>query len=300
MTVLEPIKTMKLYTQVARVFNELRELGIDDDDPIRVADLLPFDQYHYEGVTAVEEAIHACAINATKRVLEVGAGIGGPARYLADRVGCRVTALELQADLHAVGAQLTERCGLARYVAHRHSDFLDEHAAALDYTGHDSSARDSSGAAYDTLVSWLAFLHIPDRQRLFDRCMAVLKPGGYLYIEDFSKRGEFSPAELADLASKVYCRDLPTQPEYVAQVMAAGFGNVQVTDMTEPWTCFVRQRYDAFCGARARHMRVHGAEIVDGLDDFFATMAQLYEGGNLGGLRLVAQKPLDYTEQSHR
>ena len=272
----QPIKTMKLYTDVDRVFNELGELGLGDNDPIRIEELTPFDQYHYEGTAAVEHAIKACGIDASQHVLEIGSGIGGPSRYIAHRTGCTVTALELQADLNETAARLTQRCGLAEHVQHRQGDFLDEQA---------------TGSGYDALVSWLAFLHIPNRQQLFARCMADLKPGGQLYIEDFSKRGDFSDQELFDLETKIYCRYVPTQDEYIDQVGAAGFTDIQAQDMTDSWTHFVRGRLDGFRSARTRHLRVHGPIIVDGLEEFYAAMTSLYEGGNLGGIRLVARKP---------
>ena len=50
------LKTMKLYAQVERVHNELRALGFDADTPLKVSDLTPFDQYHYFGSEAVDEA----------------------------------------------------------------------------------------------------------------------------------------------------------------------------------------------------------------------------------------------------
>jgi len=274
----EPIKTMKLYTDVDRIFNELRELGVAEHERIQIGALTPFDQYHYEGTAAVEYAINVCGINADQHVLEVGSGIGGPSRYIAHRTGCTVTALELQADLNQTAAQLTQRCGLADHVQHQQGDFLDT---------------DSIGDNYDALVSWLAFLHIPNRQHLFARCMASLKPGGYLFIEDFSKRGDFSAQELSDLETKIYCGYVPTQDEYIDQVAAAGFADIQADDMTESWTRFVRGRLDGFRAARERHLRVHNENIVAGLDDFFSTITNLYEGGNLGGIRLVARKPMD-------
>lgn len=272
----EAIKTMRLYTDTDRVFNELRELGVADQARIDVEMLTPFDQYHYEGTAAVEAAIQVCGINADQHVLEVGSGIGGPSRYIAHRTGCTVTALELQADLNETAVQLTQRCGLADRVQHRQGDFLVD---------------DSTESGYDALVSWLAFLHIPDRTQLFSRCMADLKAGGQIFIEDFSRRGEFSSQEVADLEAKIYCRYVPTQDEYIEQVAAAGFTDIHAEDMTEPWTHFVRGRLDGFRAARARHLRVHNEAIVAGLDDFFATMTSLYEGGNLGGIRLVARKP---------
>ena len=56
------IKSMKLYSRVERIYDELRNIGIGEDDPLTVADLLPFDQYHYFGALAVDEAIAALAI----------------------------------------------------------------------------------------------------------------------------------------------------------------------------------------------------------------------------------------------
>ena len=49
------IKSMKLYSRVERIYDELRNIGIGEDDPLTVADLLPFDQYHYFGTLAVDE-----------------------------------------------------------------------------------------------------------------------------------------------------------------------------------------------------------------------------------------------------
>lgn len=271
------IKTMKLYVQVERVFNELRELGYDDHAPVPVETLTQFDQYHYEGTDAVDNAIQLCGIRQDHHVLEVGSGIGGPARYVASQAQCQVTALELQEDLNDIGRHLTMRSGLADLVSHQAGDFLKVDLP-LDQ--------------YDALVSWLAFLHIPNRKRLFTRCFDHLKPGASLYIEDFSKLAPFTKQEIQDLESKIFCHYVPTTEEYVAQVEAAGFVDVEVEDMSVQWTRFVRSRFDSFCAARQRQLDVHGPAIVDGLDDFYGTMTSLYEGGNLGGIRLLARKPI--------
>ncbi|MFT5194479.1 MAG: cyclopropane fatty-acyl-phospholipid synthase-like methyltransferase [Cellvibrionaceae bacterium] len=270
------IKSMKLYIQVERVFNELRELGLADTDPVSVDTLVRFDQYHYEGVDAVDQAIQKCQIAPHHHVLEVGAGIGGPARYLAHRAGCHVTALELQADLNDIGRHLTARAGLSDSITHQVGDFLEANPAAEQY---------------DALASWLAFLHIPNRKLLFERCFDHLKPNASLFIEDFSKLHPFTAQESHDLESKIYCHYVPSPAEYVAHVEAAGFIDVQFDDMSTRWTQFVHERFDAFRSDRERQLRVHGAAVVEGLDDFYATMTALYEGGNLGGIRLTARKP---------
>jgi len=121
------IKSMGLYHHVERVVNELRDLGKAEGEPLRASDLTAFDQLHYHGTDAVDEAIRAMGIGAESSVLEIGSGFGGPARHLASASGAAVTALELQEDHHLVAVNLTRRCGLADRVSHVCGDFLTHH-----------------------------------------------------------------------------------------------------------------------------------------------------------------------------
>lgn len=61
---------------------------------------LPFDQHHYHGTDAIDEVVQKIGITSTSRVINIGSGLGGPARYLAGKLGCQVLAVELQPDLH--------------------------------------------------------------------------------------------------------------------------------------------------------------------------------------------------------
>lgn len=270
------IKTMRLYHGVERVFNELRALGIADDAPLDAAQLADFDQYHYLGVDAVRESIERLRIGGGCRVLDVGSGIGGPARHLAETSGCRVTALELQPDLHETAVELTRRCGLRDSIEHLHGDIM-----------HGAPRRGD----FDALVSWLTFLHIADRPGLYRHCFEALKPGAGMYVEDYFARGPLTAVEREELASEVYCEHVPTMEEYREELAGAGFRRIELIDVSAPWTAFVHARLRAFEAARARHAALHGERIVAGLERFYTVIARLFEGGNLGGVRLVAWKP---------
>ena len=102
---------MKLYDRVHRIHRELAAQSLSPDQPLKVSDLTPFDQFHYHGTKAVEEAIAALGLKPGMRVLDIGAGLGGPARYIAEKTGAHVTALELQEDL---SARLLEAAGAVR------------------------------------------------------------------------------------------------------------------------------------------------------------------------------------------
>lgn len=271
----QDIKTMQLYRKVERIHNELRARGINDHGALRVEDLVSLDQYHYNGTAAVDEAISALVVGPGSHVLDVGAGIGGPARYMAFKTGCRVTALELQSDLDRTAAGLTERCGLAGRVTHLCGDVL---SGMMD------------GGGFHALVSMLVFLHIPDRTTLFRRCHDALRLGGALFVEDYYQRGPLSDAERSALAEKVYCRYLPDFATYEAQLRDAGFTAIELRDQTESWAGFVAGRLAGFRDDRERLIAVHGQDLVDALDDFYATVDGLFAGGNLGGLRILARR----------
>ena len=154
------IKSMKLYSHLERITNELVAAGLDPEGPLTVADLSPFDNLHYHGTDAVERAIVELGLSADSKVAEVGSGLGGPARYMAERSGCHVTALELQADLNDTARALTQRSGLDALVTHIQGNVLAGDVPADAFTG---------------LVSMLCFLHIP---RIVRELCEVASPGG--------------------------------------------------------------------------------------------------------------------------
>lgn len=270
------IKTMKLYHQVDRVFDELTALGFGPEDPVDVTVLSNFDQYHYLGTEAVDEGIKRLAISANMSVLDVGGGIGGPSRHIAHSTGCQITALELQPDLDETARELTRRCGLSGKVTHLCGDILN----GAPETEH-----------YDALVSWLTFAHIPDRARLYARCFEALRPGGGLYAEDFFDRAALTKAEKKVLSIDVAIDYTPSFETYRNDLIDAGFVDIDLTDVSEPWTLYLGERAKGYRDNWDRNVSLHRAELVEGLDHFYFEVGKLFQGGNLGGIRIEAWKP---------
>lgn len=269
------MKAMRLYDQVDRILNELHHLGIDEEAPLSVEDLTPFDQYHYHGTDAVDEAARMLEADATTRILEIGSGIGGPARYMAQSTGCKVTALELQPDLNALSEQLTGRCGLADQIEHVCGNVLDK---PLD------------GRTYDAIMSFLVFLHIPPRSELFSVCHAALKPGGCMVIEDYIKLKEPTAQDAEALQVKVQCPYLPDMETYREHLEGAGFVSVEIEDMSKSWTSFTGERLAAYRARREHNVKVNGEDLTNGLDDFYATTSDLFARGVVGGVRILARR----------
>jgi sarcosine/dimethylglycine N-methyltransferase len=270
------ICSMPLYTHLERVERALAALGIGRGDPIRPEQLFAIDQWHYHGTDAIRAAAEALGLGPASRVLDVGSGIGGPARYLAHTTGCHVTALELQPELHEIGVDLTRRSGLEGQVTHLCGD-------ALTYP--------LPLAEFDAFVSWLAILHIADRPRLFARLARALRADGQCYVEDLSQRAPFAPRDLADLRGVVHGITVTSPADYAANLRSAGFTEVATTDLTSDWAPYAAERLGAWRQNRAAYAGVHGEGAYLAHEKFYAVIAQLYDSGSLGGIRLVARMP---------
>jgi cyclopropane fatty-acyl-phospholipid synthase-like methyltransferase len=268
------IESIPLYTHLDRINSGLAALGIGAADPIRPDQLFPLDQWHYHDTDAIRAAANHLGLGPASRVLEIGSGIGGPARYLAHSTGCHVTALELQPKVHAVAADLTQRCGLGGRVLHLCGD-------ALSHPIQD--------AAFDAMVSWLAVLHIPDRRRLYARLARALRPGGGCYVEDLCMRAPFAVQDQRDLRDIVFGVSVTGIDEHADDLRAADFIDVVATDQTADWAPYTSARLAAWQANHASYARAHGEGAYAAQELFYAVIARLFASGSLGGVRLVAR-----------
>jgi cyclopropane fatty-acyl-phospholipid synthase-like methyltransferase len=270
------IADMPLYTNLDRIARGLSAHGIGAEDAIPPEQLFDLDQWHYHGTDAIRAAADQLGLGPASRVLDVGSGVGGPARYLAYTIGCRVTALELQPNLNAVAVDLTRRSGLSERVTHILGD-------ALTYPLAERS--------YDAMVSWLAILHIADRPRLCARLVRALRSGGRCYIEDLCMRAPFAPDDLRDLREVVFGVTVTSIEDYAKDLRAAGLIDVAVTDLTGDWAPYAADRLRQWRRNHESYARVHGEGAYAAQERFYSVIARLYESGSLGGVRLVAQAP---------
>jgi SAM-dependent methyltransferase len=132
-------------------------------------DLAPVDEFHAGGRNATVRLAQLAGVTGFERVLDVGCGIGGPSRYLANTFGCRVTGLDLTPEFIALAGMLAQRTRLADKVTYRHGDALD---------------MPFPNASFDLVWSQNAAMNIGDRDRLYDEMRRVLAPSGRLALQD--------------------------------------------------------------------------------------------------------------------
>ena len=269
------IKSMKLYNNVERIFNELREIGKSTSDNLMVKDLSKFDQFHYHGTDAIDISIKKLGINDKSKILDVGSGIGGPARYIANKTGAEITAIELQSDQNNLANALTKRCGLSNKVTHICGDILDY---------------DFKNEKFDAVVSWLTLYHIPNHEILLNKLYDLLNSNGFFYTEDITSRIKLSDDEIKEIEKEIYGKHLPNFDKYISNLEKSGFKLIYSEDMSSSWAEFTKERIIQFNSEKERNLRVHGKEVVDSLNSFYNFVGKYYSNGKLGGIRFLAKK----------
>jgi ubiquinone/menaquinone biosynthesis C-methylase UbiE len=233
-------------------------------------DLFAFDQDHYGGIAAVDVLARRAGIGAPTRVLDVCAGLGGPARFLASRRGCQVVGLELHAGRAAAAARLTRDVGLARRVAVVRGD-----AVALPFRG----------GAFDACVSQEGLLHITDKDAVLRECRRVLVAGGRLAFTDWIAHARLTDGERGRLHDWMAARTLQSLAGYRARLGRAGFGNVESEDISDEWRPVLRARLARQQAQRAEMIARFGAAWTDEYGRLFGFFVGLVEAGKLGGGR---------------
>lgn len=155
----------------ARILAALRAAGLSPERRLSPDELAPLDHFHTGGLSASRELRKLARIRAEDRVLDIGAGLAGPARMLASATGCRVDCLEMSPDFCAGAALLNRLTGLEERITVREG-------SALDLPFADGS--------FDVVWMQNVGMNIADKRKLYAEIRRVLKPGGRYAFQEMA------------------------------------------------------------------------------------------------------------------
>lgn len=153
---------------LGRLKDTLKVLG-PEDRQLTVSQLSTVDQFHTRGLAATAELARLADLEPGMRVLDVGSGMGGPARFIAENFGCFVTGVDLSEAFVEAARHLTERTGQTDHVTFKVGNALD---LPVDTGG------------FDVAIQQHVAMNIADRPALYREMYRILKPGGRFAIYD--------------------------------------------------------------------------------------------------------------------
>jgi SAM-dependent methyltransferase len=254
-------------------------LSKDGIDPERatVRDLAPYDQFHGRGLEATEELVTTLEIDASHHVLDVGSGIGGPARYFANRFGCQVTGIDLTDEFCEVARLFTERAGLQEHVKF-------EQGNALNMPFSDST--------FDGAYSMNVSMNIADKGALFREIHRVLRSGSWLALSEVAKGSNGDVRYPTPWAASASASFLVTPDETQYELEKVGFKVVSFRDATDDVVEFGRKsRALVEQGEKPRHRAVqliHGDLAAEAMKNTATGVAE----GRIIPIEVICRKEI--------
>ena len=184
---------------------------------LTVADLEPMDHLHGGGAEATRGLLARLSPGPGRHILDIGSGIGGPARFLASEYGCRVTGIDLTQEFCDVAVMLTEKTELDDRVSFRQANALD-----LPF----------DDACFDGAYSQNVSMNISDKAAFYGEACRILKPGGLFVAAEVAEGPDGPPFFPVPWALTPENSHLSKVDEISHLLVAAGFRDIEIMDHT--------------------------------------------------------------------
>lgn len=253
----------------------LARTGIEHD-AVTVADLAPVDEFHIGGRAATMDLAGPLALTPLDRILDIGCGLGGAARFFADQFGCSVTGIDLTAEYVETAGTLSGWVGLSGRTAF-------EHASAL--------AMPFSNASFDAAYMLHVGMNIEAKSELFTEIARVLMPGGRLAVYDVMRTGDGDLAYPVPWAMMAETSFLASPGDYRSALEDAGLVVTEEKIQRDRALEFFRKLSTK--AASTDELPPLGTHILMGesAGQKVSNMLQCISDGIIAPVQMIAQKP---------
>lgn len=252
----------------------MKEEGVDPERP-SIEALAPYDQFHGRGLEATLQIAELMQAGPGDHILDIGSGLGGPARYFARRFGCRVTGIDLTPEFCDVARHLTRLLGMDKRVRFEVGSALTMPFADASFDG-----------AYSMNVS----MNIAQKDALYREIHRALKPGGWLVLSELAKGDGGDVDYPTPWAAGPHSSFLSTREDTERGLRAAGFVVVHARSSVEEALAFgARSRAMVERGEKPPHratMLVHGKMAAQ----MAANVSKAVSDGRILPIEILARK----------
>ena len=197
-----------------RVRAALTKAGLSSEK-LRIEDIAPLDHFHARGLPATVDLANRLPIMPDHHVLDIGCGVGGPARYMADRFGCRVSGIDITPGFIEAGDELSRLTGMNEQVDLRVGD-----GATLPY----------EHSVFDGAYSQHVTMNVADRAGFFAEAYRVIKPGGFFGLSEHGLGSAGDPYLPLPWADRPEICFFVTRSQTEQFLLEAGFVQIKIID----------------------------------------------------------------------
>ena len=252
-----------------KIAASLRAAG-RDLEALKTRDLAAIDEFHFRGREATLQLAGHMKLGHDSYVLDIGSGLGGPARTLAETYACRVTGIDLTAAFCEAAGALSEWVGLSDRTQFVHGDATD-----LPF----------EDGRFDAAITLHVAMNIAAKDRLYAQAHRVLKAGGIFAVYDILQGEGGEVIYPAPWARDPAISFLSTPAKMERLLGAAGFRILEVDDSTTESLSWIETR-------TARMAASQTSPVTTGIlfgDDF-----RVMVGNQITGLRERRLRTVSY------
>jgi ubiquinone/menaquinone biosynthesis C-methylase UbiE len=203
------------------ILSRLEEQGINLDN-VKRADIAGVDEFHVRGAAVSKELAEAIDLTG-KNVLDVGCGLGGPCRMLADEYNCQTTGIDLSNEYIRTANKLSQLVNL-----NDKTSFVKGDATHLPFDDN----------SFDVVWTQHVQMNIPDKQQFYSEIDRVLKPGGHFLFYDILTTAKSEIEYPMPWASEENCSFLSTEDNMHTKITNLGLTKVQSVNQTQAGIVF--------------------------------------------------------------
>lgn len=233
----------------------------------------------YNNLYSVQGVLDYFQPSENQNFLDLGSGIAAISRLFLKKSNIKkikITALEFQKKLHQKAEELSNKSEeIKNNITHLNADFL---------------AYNFNNRKFNGIFSILVFLHIINKEELFNKCSSVMEKKGKLYIEDYYAKNQLTQEEKSLLLNVISCERLLSKEEYIVGLEKNGFSEIEFVDMTSNYHNFLKERNSDWKSKEQDNIKLYGQEIFERWSKFVQTTVDLFDKGNLGGCLIKAIK----------
>jgi len=247
------------------------------DGPVGILwEMLMGEQIHVGGEKETDILAEKAQITKEKIVLDVCSALGGPARHLAKKYGCKITGLDATTTMTNEAIKRTEKAGLADLINYKLGNALDMPFKAN---------------SFDIVWGQDAWCYITDKDKLISEAHRVIKPNGIIAFTDWLQVGNMTDKEWDDLNSFMAFPYMETLDGYEQLLKKTGFEVIEKEDLSEDFAkhCHIYQdmlRTELKDGI----VQKYGEDMFKIADGGLNLWVKAADDGKVGRGRLIGKK----------
>jgi ubiquinone/menaquinone biosynthesis C-methylase UbiE len=199
-----------------KIETALRQKSVEPHN-LKSADLEALDEFHFRGRAATLELLARLNVTANSHILDIGSGLGGVARTIADMAGCRVTGIDLTQEFCDAATAMSQWVQLGDRTEFRQGD-----ATNLPFADN----------RFDHAITVHVAMNIPQKNKMYEEARRVLRPRGLFAIYDILQGEGGEVLYPTPWALEPSISHLATPEEMETLLSDAGFKILEKTEST--------------------------------------------------------------------